>query len=359
MPGPRILVTGATGKTGSAVAERLLREGRRVRALARTQDERTERLQRLGAEIAVASAHDPDQLAAALKGIDRAYYVPIFAPHALHAAAAFAEAARGSRLETLVQLSQWLASPTHPSILTRETWLIDRLFAALPGVSHVIVNPGMFADNFLRTIDMATLLGIFPVLTGSSRCAPVSTEDIAACVAALLLADPARHAGHAYRPTGPALLSGREMAAAVGRATRRRVRPVELPFAMFLKLARLDGVPPHEALNWRDYVRDHVAGAFEAGAAVTEVVPDLTGQPAEAFETIARRYAARPFARRTAGNLLRMVGRMAVLPLVPQLGIDAYARNLALPRAPAPALSAKDARWRAAHGVGDPVASGA
>lgn len=348
MSKPRILVTGATGKTGSAVAEHLLREGWPVRALAHRRDLRSERLERLGAEIAVASAHDADQLAAALKGVQRAYYVPIFAPHATLAAAAFAAAAQGSSLEAVVQLSQWLSHPAHPSIMTRETWAIDRTFAMLPDIAHVIVNPGMFADNFLRTIDMATLLGIFPVFTGDSRSAPVSTEDIAACVVALL-ANPERHAGRSYRPTGPALLSGREMAAAVGHAIGRRVRAVNLPFAMFLKVARLDDVNPHEALSWRDYVRDHRAGAFEMGASVNDVVQRLAGRPAEDFETIARRYAARPSARRTPLNMAQMLARMAVLPLVPGLWIDAYARAHGFPEAPAPSLAANDARWRAEH----------
>lgn len=220
----------------------------------------------------------------------------------------------------------------------------------LPGIAHVILNPGMFADNFLRTVDMATLLGMFPVFTGDSRSAPVSTEDIAACAAALL-ADPAPHAGRSYRPTGPTLLSGREMAAAVCRATGRRVRAVNLPFAMFLKVARLDGVNPHEALSWRDYVRDHRAGAFEVGASVTDVVQTLADRPAEDFETIARRYAARPFAQRTAANMARMVTRMAVLPLVPGLRIDAYARTYGFSAAPTPRLSAEDARWRIEHGI--------
>jgi uncharacterized protein YbjT (DUF2867 family) len=168
----RILVTGATGKTGGAVVKQLLDEGWPVRAIAHREDRRAEALASIGAEVAVASAHDPEALAAALKGVHRAYYVPIFAPHATQAAAAFAAAGEGSSLEAVVQLSQWLSHPAHPSILTRETWLIDCIFVRLPGVAHVILNPGMFADNFLRTIDMSTLLGLYPVLTGDSRSAP-------------------------------------------------------------------------------------------------------------------------------------------------------------------------------------------
>ncbi len=123
---------------------------------------------------------------------------------------------------------------------------------------------------------MATLLGMFPVLTGGSRSAPVSTEDIADCAVALI-ANPDAHAGRSYRPTGPELISGRQMADAVGLAIGRRVRAVNLPFAMFLKVSRLDGVNPHEALNWRDYVADHRGRARSRLAAEwTEVVHELT-----------------------------------------------------------------------------------
>jgi len=50
---PRILVTGATGKTGSVVTD-LLRAGYPVRALVHREDGRRERLEGQGAEIAVA-----------------------------------------------------------------------------------------------------------------------------------------------------------------------------------------------------------------------------------------------------------------------------------------------------------------
>jgi uncharacterized protein YbjT (DUF2867 family) len=72
----------------------------------------------------------------------------------------------------------------------------------IPGVAHTIFNPGMFADNFLRVIDFATLLGVFPVLMGQSRSAPVSNEDMARTAAAILMDDPAKHAGRAIGQRG-------------------------------------------------------------------------------------------------------------------------------------------------------------
>ncbi len=56
---PTILVTGATGKTGGAVARQLLEQGWPVRAVVHSRDPRSERLDRLGAETVVADLYDP------------------------------------------------------------------------------------------------------------------------------------------------------------------------------------------------------------------------------------------------------------------------------------------------------------
>ena len=157
---PKFLVTGAAGKTGSAVVAQLLERGFPVRALVRSGDLRSQRLEKLGAEIVVASLFDPDQLLEAMEGVHRAYYCPPFSPFMLQSAMAFAVAAREAKLESIVQMGQWLSNPVHPALGTRQTWLIDQMFSMVPGVAHTIVNPGMFADNFLRVIDFASLLNL-------------------------------------------------------------------------------------------------------------------------------------------------------------------------------------------------------
>jgi len=100
--------------------------------------------------------------------------------------------------------------------------------SAIAGAVHLNLNPGYFADNYLRLIDFASLLGVFPVLTGESRNAPPANEDIAR-VAAALLSDPERYAGRSYRPTGPKLLSGWDMAAIIRKELGSPVLAMELP----------------------------------------------------------------------------------------------------------------------------------
>src|SRR5260370_25670276 len=95
---PRILVTGATGKTGSLVVAELLKAGYRVRAMVHREDGRSARLQAQGAEIAVADMSDVERVADALKDVQPAYYCPPFNPYMIQGPVAFAVAAQASRL---------------------------------------------------------------------------------------------------------------------------------------------------------------------------------------------------------------------------------------------------------------------
>jgi uncharacterized protein YbjT (DUF2867 family) len=169
---PRVLVTGATGKTGSVVVAELLKSGYPVRAMVHREDGRSARLQARGAEIAVA----------------------------------FAVAAKESRLEHIVGLTQWLSSPSHPALMTRQHWLVDRLFSLTPGVAHTLVRPGFFADAYLMLTGFAAHLGVFPWLYGDSRNAPPSNEDIAR----VAVAAPARRG---LRDGGASLRSAAEQPA--------------------------------------------------------------------------------------------------------------------------------------------------
>ena len=70
----KVLVTGATGFTGSHLCKRLVNKGYNVRALARKTSELTE-LQKLDLEITYGDVTDPKSLARALKGTEIVYHL--------------------------------------------------------------------------------------------------------------------------------------------------------------------------------------------------------------------------------------------------------------------------------------------
>lgn len=345
---PKILVTGATGRTGAAVVSELLQAGYPVRAMVRREDVRAAALRAQGAEIAVADMADFERVGAALRGVQRAYWLPPYDPAMLTGANVFAAAAREARLESLVVLSQWLASPTHPAFLTRQHWLVDRLFATLPNTALTVVNPGFFAESpYLATIGMAAHLGILPWPFGAGSSAPPSVNDIAR-VAVAALVDPQRHAGRTYRPTGPELLSGDDMADVLSRVLGRAVRRVPTPLWLFLKGAHLDGQPPALLSCMAHYVEEHVRGTFARGAP-NDVVAQVTGRAPESFESVARRVAARPENRPGAARTLREFARFLALPFARTPNLRRYLHGLHIPPPAVAQYADESAVWRREH----------
>ena len=347
----RVLVTGATGKIGGAVVAQLLEKGITTRAMVHRDDARSARLRDLGAEVVVADMFDIQQVTAAMAEVDRLYFNPPYHPHVLDSAVAFAVAARRAGVEAVVALGQWLASPEHPSLMTRQAWLTDKLFELLPDTAHVAVDPGFFADNYMNLMPQAAQLGVLPIPTGAGRNAPPSNEDIARVAVGALL-DPHRHDGRAYRPTGPTLLTGAEIADAMGEALGRRVRHIDIPPRMFMKALRANekrlGFDVFTQSGLRHYLPETNLGTWEVGGPTTHV-RDVAGVEPEDFVTIARRYVNGPDTRRTAGNFIREVWNFILVGLTPGHRLDKFDRLQQHPQPAHTRHSGESVVWRNEH----------
>ena len=349
---PTVLVTAAAGNTGFPAAMNLLETGHPVRALVRRSSERTQELHSRGAEIVTGSMDDYADVRHALKGVQRAYFCPPLLPGLLDKAAVFAAAAEEEGLEFMVAMSQWLAHPAHPSIHTRQAWMAESVFRS-SGVPSAFVNPGWFADNYLAAPELVTQLGVLPLPLGDGLNAPPSNEDIGAVVAAIVR-DPADHVGRTYRPTGPDLLSPREIAATFARVTGHRVRYVDTPLGMFRFVSRSLGLPDYTAAQVVHYLADYQRGAFAHGGP-TDVVRQLTGREPESLESIARRYLAPTPVRRGVRSRLVATARMfrGMLRGPANLGVISRPTDFAVGEC----LAANSPNWREIHQQGCFVAA--
>src|SRR6516165_2924100 len=102
----RFLVTGATGDTGGQTVEQLLARGHQVRALAHREDNRSKRLQKIGAEVVIGDFLDFDAMRAALKSVRGAYFYYPIRPGILQATAYFSQAAKDAGVYCIVNMSQ-------------------------------------------------------------------------------------------------------------------------------------------------------------------------------------------------------------------------------------------------------------
>src|SRR5215216_5521928 len=99
-----VLVSGATGQQGGALARVLLQKGHNVRAFVRRPDSpEAKELERLGAELAVGDFEEPSTFEDAARGMDAAFVV----------ATPF-EAGTGSLLRTQQRPKAWSTSSTAP-----------------------------------------------------------------------------------------------------------------------------------------------------------------------------------------------------------------------------------------------------
>lgn len=345
---PRVLVTAAAGRTGLPTALQLLARGYPVRAMVRRLDARAERLRAAGAELAVGSLTDLADVERALRGVRRAYFCPPWGPDLLHVSETFALAGEEAGLESIVALSQWLASARHPSVETRALWLMERTLPRTSRAAVTIVNPGFFADNYMRLMEPVAQLGILPMSLGDGRNAPPSNEDIAR-VAAGALADPGRHGGKTYRPTGPALLSPVQIAEAFARVLGRRVRYLELPERMLRKALRVVGLSPFEQSQVPYYFEDYRRGAFAVNAP-SDAVRQVGGVEPESFEATVRRYAAElPEARRSVAGQVRAMWTFTRILLTPPLDAARFERLQGHPPVAGSEYAMDSGAWLASH----------
>jgi hypothetical protein len=117
-----------------------------------------------------------------------------------------------------------------------------------------------------------------------------------------------------------------------------------------MKSAKLAGISIDLLSNLRYYIDDHLRFAFELGAPTNDVL-ELTGRPAEDFETIARRYADLPQNRPTLANKLRTLAGFLLAPLTPGFDFERYDRQLQRPFPSRPELAPESAFWRAEHDI--------
>jgi len=285
-----ILVTGAAGKTGVAVVERMLERGFPVRALVRRKDERSAHLESLGAEVVVGDLLDLNSVRAAVQGVRRIYFV--FPPQSellVEATTIIAVAARDEGVEAVVNMSQIVARQDTKSPLSRQHWLSENILD-WANVGAVHVRPTFFAEMFvILGAETIASQGKLYLPYGAEKHAPVAVSDIARVVS-VILADPANHVGERYALTGPRNLSMAEAASVISQVLGKPVEYVDLPVEAWGEvLAGVDGMSDSLVTHLKAVAVDHQNGMFRSE---TDVVERIGGQPPQALDAFIREHRA-------------------------------------------------------------------
>src|SRR5881296_4513042 len=177
-----ILVTGATGQQGGAVARELLARKHTVRAMTRKPDsDAAKALARQGAEVVKGDLNDAESLRRALQGA-----WGVFAVQNTWEAGVEGEEAQGKRIAELARKAG-VQHYVYTSVGSahRKTgiphfdnkWRVEETVRGLKFPSHVIIRPVFFMENLLAPWTLAgdkLQLGIKP----TTKLQMVAVEDI-------------------------------------------------------------------------------------------------------------------------------------------------------------------------------------
>jgi uncharacterized protein YbjT (DUF2867 family) len=267
------LVLGATGKTGSRVARRLVARGLPVRTAAR----------------AGADAHfdwdDPQTYAPALHGVNRVYLLgPVMRTDFAGQVSVFLDQAEAAGASHVTYLSAYGIDSAPPETAMRRVEL-DLL--SRPGLTHAILRPAWFMQNFSETF-LKPAGGAIVVPAGDGAEAFVDAEDIAA-VASATLADPQAHIGAQYALTGPEALTISEAAKIISDVSGQAIDYIDIDRHEWVAGAVAGGVPAAYGAVLGVLTETIASGR---GSRPGNDIEKATDAPPTSFADFARRTAA-------------------------------------------------------------------
>jgi uncharacterized protein YbjT (DUF2867 family) len=286
------LITGAGGGIGSVsrrVVQILLDDGEQVRAMVRRDDDRADQLRATGADVVVGDLTIAGDIVDALDGARRMFFNMSVSLDYLRATVEVCAAAleRG-HLDVLVNMSQMTVSQmtltsTGESNQHRLHWLAEHVLN-WSGLPVIHVRPTTFLDNPLFTAMPKRSVrerGVLVLPFGTGRTSPISADDVARVVAALLR-DPADRIGRVFELTGPEVLDMNGLAEQYSRALNRPITAEDTPLDQWERqVLEPVGLPDHVRQHIATMARLHREGRYDRA---TDDVEQVTGQPAETVE---------------------------------------------------------------------------
>lgn len=213
-----ILVTGATGTIGRHLVAQLKAAGASVIA-ASSSGQTVEGVATRHADFA-----DKASLLSAFAGVDTLFLLLPLQSNMVELARNAVEAAKAAGVKHIVRSSGAGADAASPVAIARVQGEIDKLVAE-SGIAYTITRPANFMQNFQNFYAGMIKGGTLYLPQGDAKVSFIDARDLAAANA-VVLQDPARHAGKTYTLTGAAALSNAEAMAVIGSALGRQVNYV-------------------------------------------------------------------------------------------------------------------------------------
>ena len=254
-----ILVTGATGQQGGAVARHLLKQpGFAVRALTRDSAKPAARiLAQAGAELFQGDLDDPASVRRALEGTWGVFSVQNFMETGfegeIRQGRLVADAAKTAGVQHFVYTSVVSADRKTGLPHFESKWAIEQHITQ-SGLSHTILRPAFFMQNWFNYMRQPILNGTLPLpLKPQTPLQQVSVEDIGTIAVGVFQA-PTKWSGRTIELASEELTM-LQVVEHLSRAIGRSLRYVQVPWDQFRQTA---GEEMTKMYRWFEDVGYHV-----------------------------------------------------------------------------------------------------
>ncbi|MFJ8039757.1 NAD(P)H-binding protein [Kitasatospora sp. NPDC096147] len=217
-----IVVTGATGNVGRPLVQALAEAGEQVTAVSRHTPEGLP----TGVLHRVADLAEPASLEPALAGAEALHLLIAGSGAELDPQALLGVAKAAGVRRVVLQSSQ--AAGTRPGLASHDGLRGFEAALRASGLEWTVLRPGGFASNAFLWLESVRAHRTVAAPFGEVGLPLVDPADIAAVAAAVLTDRSGAHAGRTYQLTGPAAVSPREQAEALGAAIGEPVHFVDL-----------------------------------------------------------------------------------------------------------------------------------
>lgn len=265
----RVLVIGASGKTGQHVVTGLVSKGVRVRAGSRS----PEQLPVTGADRARFDWHDESTWDSALDGVVATYLVKPESPDVVQVVDRFLTALTAAGANRVVLLSECAAQTRHDD---RPERAVERLVES-SALEWTILRPSWFMQDIVDDEFFGAMVRQDRKLimtTGGSATAWIDARDIASVAVEVLLGG--RGTRQSLDLTGPEGLTLAQLGERITAATGVPVEAIEESLSEAERRMRADGLPESFIVYMTQVAESIIAGHT---AEVTGHVERLTGQP--------------------------------------------------------------------------------
>jgi uncharacterized protein YbjT (DUF2867 family) len=219
-----ILLTGATGTIGQALVQQLQDRGTHFAVMSSKAGREVG-----GRATVLGDMADPASLQQAFTGVETLFLLFPYQANAIELARNAVQAAQSAGVKHIVRSSGAGADASSPISIARMQGEIDQLIEQ-SGIAYTLLRPNGFMQNWVNFAAGQIKAGSYAAPNGDGAISVIDVRDIAE-VAAIVLSDPAVHAGKAYNLTGGEALSTAQQVAMVAAAAARPVRYDDIPEA--------------------------------------------------------------------------------------------------------------------------------